>query len=126
MSTTYESQGVIHSIGETTEYGSNGFTKREFVIKVTGPDENPAYPNHLAFELIKDKCALMDQYQIGSEIKVHFNLNGRLWQKPGNPERCFNSLQAWRIESVGANQEAPAGYAAPAADMTGFDDEVPF
>ncbi len=126
MSTSYEAQGVIHSIGDTQEFGNNGFTKREFVIKVTGPDQNPSYPNHLAFELIKDRCSLIDSYAVGTELKVHFNLNGRLWQAPGKPERCFNALQAWRLEPLNAAAEQDSGYAAPASDMTGFDDEVPF
>ena len=34
MSKSYEVQGVLHSIGDTTEYGNNGFTKREFVMKL--------------------------------------------------------------------------------------------
>jgi len=101
MSKSFEAQGTIHSIGATTEYGQNGFTKREFVIQLTGEGENPAYPNYVALELIKDKCTLMDQYQIGDEINVHFNLNGRLWAAQGKPEKCFTSLQAWRIEAPG-------------------------
>lgn len=51
MSQTYQAQSVIHSIGETTEYGKNGLTKREFVIKLTGEGENGDYPNHIALEL---------------------------------------------------------------------------
>ena len=50
MSQSFEVQGIIHSIGNTTEYGNNGFTKREFVIKLTGENENPTYPNHIALE----------------------------------------------------------------------------
>jgi len=126
MSKSYEAQGTIHSIGQTTEYGNNGFTKREFVIQLTGPDENSQYPNHIALELIKDKCALMDNYKIGDEIQVTFNLSGRLWTGGGKPERCFTSLQAWKVASVaGDNQEAPpeswANDGAPP-----FDDEIPF
>ena len=68
MSQSFEVQGLIHSIGDTTEYGNNGFTKREFVIKLTGENENPTYPNHIALELIKDKCAMMDDHNIGDEI----------------------------------------------------------
>lgn len=125
MANSFEVQGTIHSMGETTEYGSNGFTKREFVIQQTGEGVNPSYPNYLAFELIKDKCALLDQYQLGDELKVSFNLNGRLWQKPGQAERCFTSLQAWRIEKL----DSAAPQAFPDAGGFGgqFDDEdVPF
>lgn len=125
MSKTFEAQGVIHSIGATTEYGNNGFTKREFVIQLTGDGENPDYPNYIALELIKDKCALMDNHNIGDEITVHFNLSGRLWNAPGKPEKCFTSLQAWRIESGAQAQQA-----VPAFDQSqpghGFDDDVPF
>lgn len=136
MSKTFEVQGIIHSLGETTAYGQNGFTKREFVIKLSGEGENPDYPNYVALELIKDKCALMDQYQIGQEVIAHFNLSGRLWSAAGKPEKCFTSLQAWRVESA-QNAQAPSmapahsngsdfdgmSYSAPAND---FDDEVPF
>ena len=135
MSKSFEVQGVIHSIGETQSFGQNGFTKREFVIKVTGEGENPAYPNYLALELLKDKCALMDQYQLGQEIIAHFNLSGRLWAAQGKPEKCFTSLQAWRIESVDAGFNAAPMGSNPANDFdmnsfapssNNFDDDVPF
>ena len=138
MSKTFEIQGLIHSIGETTEYGNNGFTKREFVIKLTGDDENSAYPNHIALELIKDKCALMDGHNEGDELKVSFSLSGRLWSGGGKPEKCFTSLQAWKIEAVGVGVGASPEVAQPAAQdtfaptpaantfNTSFDDDIPF
>ena len=134
MSKTFEIQGIIHSIGETTEYGNNGFTKREFVIKLTGDDENSAYPNHVAFELIKDKCALMDNHQEGDELKVSFSLSGRLWSGGGKPEKCFTSLQAWKIEAAGSlsaetQQTAQGAFNSPptsSAIDNAFDDDIPF
>ena len=105
MSKSYETQGRIHSIGQTTAYGQNGFTKREFVILLTSEGENPDYPNYVQCELVKDKCALMDSYQLGHEIKVTFNLGGRLWDGNGNGERCFVSLQAWKVEPVQQAQQ---------------------
>ncbi|MBN2342577.1 MAG: DUF3127 domain-containing protein [Deltaproteobacteria bacterium] len=127
MSKNFEIQGLIHSIGTTTEYGSNGFTKREFVIKLTGEDENPAYPNHLALELIKDKCAMMDSYNVGDEINVRFNLSGRLWQGSGKPERCFTSLQAWKVEPVqsGRNADVDPSMPEPPEGFADYDD-MPF
>lgn len=143
MSESYVTQGVIHSIGQTTEYGQNGFTKREFVIKLTGEGENAEYPNHVAFDLTKDKCALMDSYQVGHEIKVRFNLGGRLWEGNGKGERCFVSLSAWKIAPVEGQQQQPqqfqqapppqqqpqipAQQPAPAAGAyDDFDDDIPF
>lgn len=130
MSKSFEVQGEIHSIGDTIEYGNNGFTKREFVIKLTGEGENTTYPNHVACELIKDKCVLMDTYQIGDNVNVHFNLSGRLWSGNGKPEKCFTSLQAWRVESKNsgpATEENP-----PPMDfdqtpnMPDYDSDIPF
>ena len=125
---SFEIQGDIHSIDETRTYGQNGFTKREFVVKLTGERENPAYPNYVALELVKDKCALLDSYQEGDSVKVTFDLGGRLWSAPGKPEKCFVSLQAWRIEKLSGDGEPVAaddGWGnfnqAPASD-----DDFPF
>ncbi|MBR9727932.1 DUF3127 domain-containing protein [Shewanella intestini] len=104
MSKTFEMTGIIHSMGATTTYGNNGFTKREFVLKATGADENSSYPNYVAFELIKEKCSLLDQYNVGEELQVSFNISGRLWQAQDKPERCFTSLQVWRINRADQNQ----------------------
>ena len=38
-------------------------------------------------------------HSIGDEIQAHFNLSGRLWSGNGQNEKCFTSLQAWRISS---------------------------
>lgn len=126
MAKNFEVQGTIHSIDETRSYGANGFTKREFVIKLTGEGEKPEYPNYVALELLKDKCALMDNYRIGDEIKVTFNLSGRLWAKPGNPEKCFTSLQAWRVEGAGSGGADEFSQTMPNYDAPAYDDDVPF
>ena len=130
MSKSFEIQGVVHSIGETTEYGNNEFTKREFVLKLTGEGENSAYPNYIALELIKDKCALMDSYNIGDELSAQFNLSGRLWSANGKPEKCFTSLQAWRVEGMSSQannyeQMPPPGFD-QGPSMSDFDDDIPF
>jgi hypothetical protein len=132
MSESYVTQGVIHSIGQTTEYGQNGFTKREFVIKLSGEGENAEYPNYVALELTKDKCALMDGFMTGQEIKVRFNLGGRLWDGNGSGERCFVSLQAWKIAPVEGRQiqEPQQSYQPappPPQPADDFDDQtIPF
>lgn len=118
MSQSYDTQGTIHSIGETKEYGQNGFTKREFTVLLSGEGENPDFKNYVQFSLIKDKCSLMDQFQAGNEVKVTFNLGGRLWDKgDGSAEKCFVDLQAWKLEllNIGQQQAPPHdAYAQPA------------
>ena len=107
MSKTFEMTGIIHSKGETTTFGNNGFTKREFVLKASGPEENTSYPNYIALELIKDKCSLLDQFSVGDELEVSFNISGRLWQGQGKPEKCFTSLQVWKMSLVQPSNDQP-------------------
>jgi hypothetical protein len=132
MSKSFEVQGQVHSIGETTEYGNNGFTKREIVIQLTGEGENSAYPNHVALELIKDKCAIMDSYKVGDEIIAQFNLSGRLWSGNGKPEKCFVSLQAWKVDHANSNNNMAAAQEFNEPFNTGetssglYEDDIPF
>jgi hypothetical protein len=70
------------------------FKKREFVVEYV---ENPQYPEFLKFELIQDKCELLDEFSKGQKIEVHFNLKGRKWTDPKGVIKYFNTLQAWKI-----------------------------
>lgn len=85
------------------------FKKREFVVEYA---ENPQYPEYIKFELIQDKCDLINDVQPGQEIEVHFNLKGRKWTDPKGEVKYFNSLQAWRILPAGQQQPASSGAAA--------------
>lgn len=126
---SFEIQGEIHSIDETRTYGQNNFTKREFVVKLTGEGENPSYPNYVALEFIKDRCNMLDNYRKGDEVKVAFDLGGRLWTPPGKPERCFVSLTAWRIEKLSGgaeSQDTAAGWGDFDQTPPPSDDDFPF
>jgi len=99
--------GTIDTIKETQQI-SDTFSKREFVLT----DKDDKYPKFISFELVKDNCVLLDEYQTGQEVTVNFNLEGRKWMNPKtNEERTFNTLKVWKIESVGS---APAPIPAPA------------
>jgi len=87
---------------------SASFKKREFVVEYA---ENPQYPEYLKFELIQDKCELLDQFSTGQEIDVHFNLKGRKWTDPQGNLKYFNTLQAWRI--LKADQSTATAASAP-------------
>jgi single-strand DNA-binding protein len=67
------------------------FSKREFVIETI-----ETYSQKVKFELTKDKCALLDNYNEGDNIKVHFNLRGSEWQG-----KFLVNLQAWKLEKPG-------------------------
>lgn len=83
---------------------SEKFKKRDFVLT----DNASQYPQHISFQLTQDKCNLIDNFNVGAEIKVHFNLRGREWTSPQGEIKYFNTLEAWRIEggSGGSNNTA--------------------
>lgn len=91
-----EVEGSIKVIFDTQTFNS-GFQKREFVITT-----KEQYPQDVKFELIKERIDLIDPYNQGDTIKVHFNLRGNEYNG-----KYFVNLQAWRIEPMGSN--APAG-----------------
>ena len=75
------------------EQVTDTFKKREFVINDDGK-----YPQEIMFQLVQDKCDLIDPYNIGQEIEVSFNLRGRRWENPKTKEvRFFNTLDAWKV-----------------------------
>ncbi|MCT4628880.1 DUF3127 domain-containing protein [Winogradskyella sp.] len=90
-----EVQGRIKLIGETQTFGSNGFRKREVVVTT-----EEQYPQHLMIEFIQDKTDLLNNYQVGQQVKVSINLRGREWVNPQGETKYFNSIQGWRIETL--------------------------
>lgn len=91
----FQVQGILKVKNNEVQV-SERFRKREFVLTI---DASSQYPQHVQFQLVQDKCGLINDYNIGEEIKVSFNLRGREWTKD-NEVRYFNTLDAWRIERV--------------------------
>ena len=94
--------GTLRKIGEIKSYGTNGFTKREFVIET---DEK--YPQEVKLELYKDDCSLLDAFEVGDSLDATFNIKGNEYK--GN---YYVNLQAWKIsptegESNDSQEGAP-------------------
>lgn len=118
-----EITGKIKKIDETKTYGASGFRKREVVITT-----NEQYPQPLMVEFVQDKCDLLNNYQVGQDVKVFINLRGREWINPKGEAVYFNSIQGWRIE----NLQAEAGASVPPIESleqfektTDFDENEP-
>ena len=109
-----EIQGRIKMIDETKEYGSNGFKKRELVITT-----EEQYPQHILIEFIQDKTDLLNNYQVGQDIKVSINIRGREWVNPQGETKYFNSIQGWRIEKV--QTESAEGDLPPVPPLDAFE-----
>ena len=128
----YKASGKIVKIFDT-EQKSASFQAREFVIEVA----DGQYPQMVKFQLVQDKCTLVDEYAEGDVVTVEFDLRGREWNC-----KYFTNLQAWRMnrgedsgegDSAGAaasggsaanaKSAAPAPVSQASAD---FDDDIPF
>ncbi|UWX54719.1 DUF3127 domain-containing protein [Maribacter litopenaei] len=94
-----ELEGKIKLIGDTKTFGNNGFRKREVVVTT---DEQ--YPQHIMVEFVQDKCDLLNNYNVGQDVKISINLRGREWTNPQGETKYFNSIQGWRIESLAPSQ----------------------
>ena len=92
---SYTIQGKITEIKDE-QIITPSFKKREFVITT-----NEQYPQDVLLEFTQDKCDELNKANIGQEVKVDFNLRGRKWVNPDGESKYFNTLQAWRIGSVG-------------------------
>ena len=119
--------GRILEIKDTQQV-SDAFKKRVFVLEYA---DNPQYPEYITFELIQDRCDLIDGFKVGQEVEVSFNLKGRKWINPEGETKYFNSLQAWRIEAPTKEQgQAPeqpgATQQATEGSSPSIEDDLPF
>ncbi len=130
-------EGKIHKIFDSQQV-TERFKKREFVLEIPNNWGGAEYPK---FQLTQDRCAILDSYNEGDNVKVHFNLSGRPYNKDGNT-LYFTNLNAWQIEVVGGagssdnaqgavaepnefyNQSQQASTDGPTVDAT--NDDLPF
>lgn len=110
---------------------SEKFRTREFVIETTEDIGGRIINNYIKFQSVQDRTSLVDRFNTGDTIKVHFNIKGSKWEKNGQVNYITN-LDAWRIENVNMQTQdnsQPAGnnsYAAPANASTDIPDDLPF
>lgn len=110
-----EIQGRIKTIFATETVGQNGFQKRDLVITTDGQ-----YPQDIIIQFAQGNCAVLDRFQVGQMVKIHFNLQGREWTSPQGEVKYFNTVVGWKIDVVQPvqqyqqpmqqYQQAPQGY----------------
>lgn len=98
----FKVEATIKKISDTVQV-TDSFKKREFVVEIPGE-----YPQTVQFQTAQAKTDMLDKFTEGEYVVVSFNLRGREWQNPEpkkgeDPVRVFNTLDAWRIESVSNN-----------------------
>jgi hypothetical protein len=107
----FKISGIVKLVKDE-EVISDKFKKREFILT----DASSMYPQDISFQLTQDKCSLADGMKAQDQVEVSFNLRGREWTSPQGEVKYFNTLEAWRIEKMGA--AAPQGGAPSPMDMS--------
>jgi hypothetical protein len=78
---------------------SDKFRKREFVIEKKESSGGTVFVDYIKFQLVQDKCDIIDESYIRDEVRVLFNIKGNRWEKEGRVN-YFTNLDAWRVERV--------------------------
>ncbi|MDO5656422.1 MAG: DUF3127 domain-containing protein [Flavobacteriaceae bacterium] len=91
-------QGKVTKMFETQTFQS-GFQKREIVVTT-----NEQYPQPISIEFTQDKISILDNINVGDNVKVSINLRGREWTSPDGVVKYFNTLQGWRVDKIISEQ----------------------
>ncbi len=127
MTNRYEAAGEIRAIMDTQQV-TDSFRKREFALEI----EDGRYPQTVKFQLVQDKTDLLDDFEIGQQVRVQFNLRGREYtRKSDGATDYWTNLECWQIEKAeGAGDEADQSKSSadePAAGLFGTEsDDIPF
>jgi hypothetical protein len=78
---------------------SDKFRKREFVIEKKESGGTAVFVDYIKFQLVQDKCDLINESFLNEEVKIWFNLKGNKWERDGRLN-YFTNLDAWKIEKI--------------------------
>ena len=96
----FEITGKVIDIAPVNQV-SDKFKKREFVIEKKETGGSAVFIDYIKFQLIQDKCDLINESFLNEEIKIWFNLKGNKWERDGKIN-YFTNLDAWKIEKLSA------------------------
>lgn len=97
----FEITGKIIDISPVNQV-SDKFKKREFVIEKKEAGGAAVFIDYIKFQLIQDKCDLINESFLNEEVKIWFNLKGNKWERDGKIN-YFTNLDAWKIEKVSSH-----------------------
>ena len=112
-----EIQGRIKQIFPSQIIGQNGFEKRDLVITT-----EEQYTQTIIIQFTQQRCDLLNNLQVGQNVKVYINIRGREWTNPQGEIKYFNTIEGWKIEVIQTTnvayqqpvQQAPQQPVAPA------------
>jgi hypothetical protein len=92
--------------GGVSKATGNEWKVQEYVI-----EDHSQFPKKMCFEVFGAERISQFAIQLGEELTVSFDIDARQWQ-----DRWFNSIRAWKVDRVNA-QQAENQQPAPNADV---------
>jgi Domain of unknown function (DUF3127) len=94
----FEITGKVIDVSPVNQV-SDKFKKREFVIEKKEAGGAAVFINYIKFQLVQDKCELINESYLNEDVKIWFNLKGNKWERDGKVN-YFTNLDAWKIEKT--------------------------
>ena len=85
---------------------SDKFRKREFIIEKKESGGAAVFTDYIKFQLVQDKCDLINESFLNEDVKIWFNLKGNRWERDGKVN-YFTNLDAWKIERTSSVNRDP-------------------
>ena len=85
--------GKVYFKSEVELIGANQMAKQILVVET-----DAEYPQKLPIEFIKDKVDLLNNLQIGQQVKVSVNIRGNEYLDRNGITRFGLSFQGWKID----------------------------
>ena len=106
------------------------FKTREFVVETNEDINGRTITNYVKFQTVQDRTSIMDRFNVGDGVKVHFNIKGSKWEKNGQINYITN-LDAWRIEQMsisnsGSQIDTPPAFSPDPDSQHSIADDLPF
>jgi hypothetical protein len=101
----FEITGKVIEIAPVNQV-SDKFKKREFVIEKKETGGSAVFVDYVKFQLIQDKCDLINESFLNEEIRIWFNIRGNKWERDGKIN-YFTNLDAWKIEKISGQTREP-------------------
>ena len=124
MTNRFETTGEIRAIMDPQKV-TESFRKREFALEI----DDGRYAQTVKFQLVQDKTALLDDFEVGQQVRIHFNLRGREYTRKSDGETDYwTNLECWRIEAA-EETEQETNQPPPIEDDSStepFEDDIPF
>jgi len=95
----YEAKGTLNKKFDT-QHISDNFKKREFVLDIT----DNQYTEYVKFQLMQDRCDLIDSINEGAEVAIKFVLKGKPYESKKTGETLyFTNLNVLAVQADSAS-----------------------